>query len=142
MAHIELDEQATLRKVRSMLTEVKKYKLYGEARREIRMTTSYQQRFHGETNIIQRPVEELALDHLEDDRLKVAYEGLQIALGYLSDKERGVVENSYLEREPLVAEYLAERLHISVSTLRRLKVAAELKLAHMLDMEVFVFDEN
>ncbi|MEI7027568.1 ArpU family transcriptional regulator [Paenibacillus sp. y28] len=142
MVQTKVNKSATLKRVRGALLKAREYKLFGSVRREIRLTTSYEPRYHGETNNIRRPVEDLATDNLEDELTKGLYDSAMIALAHLPERERKLLEVMYFEHDRPPYWKMAESLHIGESTLRRLQTAAELKVAKMLGLEVSELQEG
>lgn len=132
-----VDKPATIRAVERVLLQARHYKLYGSVRKEIRVTANYQPRFHGETNVVWKPVEEWVTDKVDrEQREKASFDSVMIVIGRLPEGERCTIEKTYFERERLAAWRIAEKLHISERTLRRWNVAAMLKIADMLELEV------
>ncbi|MCQ6531097.1 hypothetical protein, partial [Bacillus mycoides] len=61
----KIDRAATQSKLESLLEEIRIYKQFGMVREEMKVTPSYEVRYHGPTNTIGTPLEDVALENIK-----------------------------------------------------------------------------
>lgn len=93
----KLNEKETWRRVEERLESARLYKQFGFIRREVKTTTSYTPRFHGNTNAISKQSEDIAIWNVDrEEQLQREYEQVIKAVSRLSDIQRQIVEKRYL----------------------------------------------
>lgn len=134
-----VNRSATRKMVEQYLSMARLYKRTGIVRREMKMTTSYEPRFHGATNQVGKPVEEIALHNVDKEAyMKLVHDNVMKAVEHLGDMERELIENCYLNPHVQKPDYLlCFDLNVSERTFRRIKARAITELAFMLGIEVF-----
>jgi ArpU family phage transcriptional regulator len=134
----ELDKKATRKKVEEALETVRLYRQVGFVRRETRITSTYNPRYHGVTNAVGIPAEEVALWNVErEEEMRHKAERVEQALSRMWKKERGILEQRFLAEEPTPDFLLCHELNLSERTYRRIKGEAMQKLGIMLELAVY-----
>lgn len=129
---------ATRRRVEDVLDTVRVYRQLGAVRRESRYTPSYTPRYHGSTNGINKPTEDVAISNvMREEYLSDLSARLDKALGALDARERQIVEIRYLISGDVLDINVCADLHYNERTYRRIKGSAMYKLAFALRLEVF-----
>jgi len=132
-----IDEAATRAAVEERLEEVRQYRQIGFIRREAAMTPAYSPRYHGVTNHISKPTENIATWNVDKEaELREKDRLLEIALSRLSSIEREVIERCYLDNEGEFDYILCGELGMSDRKLRYIKARAIFILAAALGLEV------
>lgn len=135
----EIDRETTRQRVEQYLKTARIYRQIGLVRREMKVTTSPEPRYHGPTNVAGKPVEETAIWNVNtEERMKEITERVQKAVGRLGKLERQIIEKRYLEDEDVYDYNVYSELHLSERKYYRLKSKAIYKLAFMLRLEAFV----
>lgn len=133
-----IDEKATRRVVEDYLEEVRQYRQIGFVRRNAAVTPSYEPRYHGDTNDINKAIENIAIWNVDREmELKRKSELLDLAMSKLSTLQREVIMRSYLDDEGEFDYINAGEIGISDSTYRREKRTGIFTLACLLNLEVF-----
>lgn len=139
----EIDRETTRQRVEEYLEMARIYSQIGFVRREMKITTSPEVRYHGPTNVTGRPAEQTAAWNVDtEERMKEISERVQKAVSQLGKLERQIIEMRYLEGEEVYDYNVYTELHMSERKYYRLKSKAIYKLAFMLRLEVFVEPEN
>jgi ArpU family phage transcriptional regulator len=138
----EIDREATRQRVEEHLETARVYRQIGFVRREMKVTTSPEPRYHGPTNAVGKPTEDVAAWNVDtEERMKEITEKVQKAVSRLGKLERQIIEMRYLEGEDVYDYNVYSELHMSERKYYRLKSKAIYKLAFMLRLEVFVEPE-
>ena len=134
----KIDREATRKRVEEALETARVYKQIGFVRKVMNSTMSYDPRFHGATNKINRPVEDTAVWNVDTERhMQEVTERVERAVSRLSYREREIIRKRYLEDED-TADYLVfTELGMSERQYYRVKARAFYKLAFMLRLEVY-----
>lgn len=134
----KIDREATRKKVEEALQTARIYKQIGLVRREMKVTPAYEPRFHGQTNKVNRPAEEVAAWNVDTERrMQEVTERVERAVARLGYREREIIRKRYLEDED-AADYLVyTELGMSERQYYRIKARAFYKLAFMLRLEVY-----
>ncbi|PFU70490.1 ArpU family transcriptional regulator, partial [Bacillus thuringiensis] len=61
----KIDRAATQSKLESLLEEIRLNKQFGMVREEMKITPSYEVRYHGPTNTVGNPLEDVALENIK-----------------------------------------------------------------------------
>lgn len=136
----EIDRTETRRRVEEALETARLYKERGFVRREIKSTPSYEPRFHGATNAISKPVEDIATWNVDtEQRIKQTTEAVEKAISRLRNRERIVILKRYFEADPDELDSLVcHECMMSERTFGRIKARAIYNLAFMLELEVML----
>ena len=134
----EIDRETTRQRVEEYLETARIYRQIGFVRREMKVTASPEPRYHGPTNIVGKPAEEVAVWNADtEERMREITERVERAVGRLGKLEREIIQMRYLEDD--VYDYnVYSELHLSERKYYRLKSKAIYKLAFMLRLEAFV----
>lgn len=135
---LPVDEKATRRAVEEFLEEVRQYRQIGVVRREAAMTPGYTPRYHGATNMISKPTENIAIWNVDREaELQAKDKLLEQAMSRLSNVQREVIQRSYLDDEGEFDYISCGEMGISDSKFRRLKTEAIAILAAALRLESY-----
>lgn len=136
---LEIDREATRKRVEEHLETARIFKQIGFVRRDMKNTTSYGPRYHGATNTVSKPAEDVAAWNVDtEEHLKEIQERVERAVKRLGRLERDIIEKRYLEDEEVYDYNVFTELHMSERKYYRLKSKAIYKLAFMLRLEVFI----
>lgn len=137
----EINRKATQNRLEEALENVRIFRRFGMIRNEMKVTASYEIRYHGSTNIVGKPTEDIALANVE---LSKREEGLQRlsfqidkALSRFSKNQRDIIVKRYLEDEEVFDYMVYNEIGMSERTYRRNKANAFYKLAFALRLEVY-----
>ncbi|AJS59221.1 ArpU family phage packaging/lysis transcriptional regulator [Paenibacillus sp. IHBB 10380] len=134
---LPIDEAATRAAVEERLEEVRQYRQIGLVRREAVLTPSYAPRYHGATNEISKPTENIAVWNVDKEaELKEKDRLLDLAMSRLSSVQREVIERSYLDDEGEFDFISCSEMGLGDRTFRRIKVGAIKILAFALKLEI------
>lgn len=135
----EIDRESTRDAVEERLESARLYKRLGFVRREMKMTRSSKPRYHGPTNEVTQPVEEIAIYNVEaEQRMKEQYEQVERAVSRLGRLERLIITKRYLEDEEVFDYNVYSEIHVSERKYYRLKSSAIYKLAFALRIECYL----
>jgi len=139
----QIDRDATRKNVEKALETARVYKQIGFVRREIKNTMSFEPRFHGPTNKINRPAEDTAVWNVDKEKeIMETVEAVEKAVSRLGRLEREIIQRRYLREEEEYDYIVCQELHLSERKYRRIKARAIYKLAFMLRLEVMVDPED
>ncbi|WP_407074486.1 ArpU family phage packaging/lysis transcriptional regulator [Paenibacillus larvae] len=134
----KLNEKETWRRVEERLESARLYKQFGFIRREVKTTTSYTPRFHGNTNAISKQSEDIAIWNVDrEEQLQREYEQVIKAVSRLFDIQRQIVEKRYLQDEDVTDIYVYTDLHMSERSYYYAKAKALYRLAFALRLETY-----
>ncbi|MCP3808455.1 transcriptional regulator [Paenibacillus sp. Lou8.1] len=134
---LPVDEKATRLAVEKYLEIVRQYRQIGVVRREAVMTPGYTPRYHGSTNAISMPTENIAIWNVDREaELQAKDRLLERAMSRLSSVQREVIQRSYLDDEGEFDYISCGEMGISESTFRRIKIEAMNILATALGLEI------
>ena len=137
-----IDEKATRQAVEEFLEEVRQYRQIGFVRRQAATITSYEPKYHGSTNVISKPTENIAVWNVDKEtKLKRKSELLELAMSRLTSVQREVIERSYLDDAGEFDYISCGEMGISDSTFRREKIGGLSILAAALQLEVYLDGE-
>ncbi len=115
-------------------------------RNEMKVTASGKVRYHGPTNIIGKPAEDVALANvaMSERELKLQRLSFQIdkALSRFSKNQRDIIVKRYLEDEEVFDYMVYNDIGMSERACRRNKSNAFYKLAFALRLEVYETEER
>ncbi|MBJ8008395.1 MULTISPECIES: ArpU family phage packaging/lysis transcriptional regulator [Bacillus cereus group] len=142
----KVDRKATQVRLEEILENVRIYRQFGMIRNEMRVTASGEVRYHGPTNIIGKPAEDVALANvaMSERELKLQRLSFQIdkALSRFSKNQRDIIVKRYLEDEEVFDYMVYNDIGMSARTYRRNKSNAFYKLAFALRLEVYETEER
>lgn len=139
----EIDREATRKAVEEHLETARIYKQVGFMRREMKTAPSYEPRFHGATNAISKPAEDIGTWNVDtDERMKETQERVDRAVGRLGRLERQIIQQRYLEDDEVFDYNVFSDLHLSERKYYRVKSNAIYKLAFALRLEVYAEEEE
>ena len=134
----EIDKKATRTAVEQRLESVRLYKRIGFVRREMKVTSLTELRFHGATNVVSKQAENIAIWNVDtDDRMKEEQRQVEQAVTGLSEVERQVIRMRYLEDEEMFDYNVYSELNLSERKYYRVKSSALCKLAFALRLEKY-----
>lgn len=139
----EIDREQTRKAVEGYLETARIYKQIGFVRREIKNTSSYEPRLHGETHAVHSPAEDCAVWNVDKEKkLKEITEKVDKAINRLGFKEREIIQKKYMEAEDVFDYEVYNQMGMSERTYRRIKARAIYKLAFMLRIEKYKEEEQ
>ncbi|MED1536199.1 ArpU family phage packaging/lysis transcriptional regulator [Bacillus pseudomycoides] len=142
----KIDRKATQARLEKILEDVCIYRQFGMIRNEMKVTTSCEVRYHGPTNVVGKPAEDVALANLElskrEERLKRLSFQIDKALSRFSKNQRDIIVKRYLEDEEVFDYMVYNEIGMSERTYRRNKSNAFYKLAFALRLEVYETEEH
>ncbi|QWG33347.1 ArpU family phage packaging/lysis transcriptional regulator [Bacillus mycoides] len=137
----EIDRKATQVRLEVVLENVRIYRQFGMIRNEMKVTASSEVRYHGPTNIVGKPTEDVALANvvMSEREAKLQRLSFQIdkALSRFSKNQRDIIVKRYLEDEEVFDYMIYNEIGMSERTYRRNKANAFYKLAFALRLEVY-----
>lgn len=138
----EIDREATRDAVEERLESARLYKKFGFIRREMKTTASSKPRYHGQTNEVTQPVEEIAIYNVDaEQRMKEQYEQVERAISRLKRLERLIINKRYMEDEDVYDYNVYSEIHMSERTYYRWKSSAIYQLAFALRLERYLTQE-
>lgn len=143
IGQMEIHMDETRRKVEEKLETARIYKFLGMVRREVRMTSGSEPRYHGTTNRIGKATEAAAVWNADqEERMRNAYEDVERAVGSLPDKQQEIIRLRYLSSLDGEMDFqVCQEVHLSERTYRRVKAKAIVNLALALRLEEWKFAE-
>lgn len=134
----EIDRRETQKLVEDALDTARIYKQIGFVRREMKNTPSYEERFHGPTNMTGAPAEDCAVLNVDnEDRIRELTERVFMAVSRLGKREREAITKRYLIDDDVYDHHVYAEMDISKRTFDRIKARAVYKLAFALKREVY-----
>lgn len=142
----KIDRKATQVRVEEILENVRIYRQFGMIRHEMKVTVSSELRYHGATNIVGKPAEDVALANVAMSEREVKLQRLSFqidkALSRFSKNQRDIIVKRYLEDEEVFDYMVYNEIGMSERTYRRNKSNAFYKLAFALRLEVYETEES
>lgn len=142
----KIDRKATQVRLEEILENVRIYRQLGMIRNEMKVTTSSEVRYHGPTNIIGKPTEDVALTNIAMSEREVKLQRLSFqidkTLSRFSKNQRDIIVKRYLEDEEVFDYMVYNEIGMSKRTYRRNKSNAFYKLAFALRLEVYEIEEH
>ncbi|PHE40073.1 ArpU family transcriptional regulator [Bacillus pseudomycoides] len=142
----KVDRKATQVRLEEVLENVRIYRQFGMIRNEMKVTSSSEIRYHGPTNIVGKPAEDVALANVKlserEARLQRLSFQIDKALSRFSKNQRGIIVKRYLEDEEVFDYMVYNDIGMSERTYRRNKSNAFYKLAFALRLEVYELEEQ
>lgn len=142
----KIDRRATQARLEEILENVRIYRRFGMIRHEMKVTASSKVRYHGPTNIVGKPAEDIALANVAMSEREVKLQRLSFqidkALSRFSKNQRDIIVKRYLEDEEVFDYMVYNEIGMSERTYRRNKSNAFYKLAFALRLEVYEVEET
>ncbi|MED0959537.1 ArpU family phage packaging/lysis transcriptional regulator [Bacillus paramycoides] len=142
----KINRKATQVHLEEVLENVRIYRQFGMIRNEMKVTASCEVRYHGPTNMVGKPTEDVALANIamSERELKLQRLSFQIdkALSRFSKYQREIIVKRYLEDEEVFDYMVYNDIGMSERTYRRNKSNAFYKLAFALRLEVYETEEQ
>ncbi|HFJ9404253.1 TPA: ArpU family phage packaging/lysis transcriptional regulator [Bacillus paranthracis] len=142
----KIDRKATQVRLEEVLENVRIYRQFGMIRNEMKVTASGEVRYHGPTNIVGKPAEDVALANVKLSEREVRLQRLSFqidkALSRFSKNQRDIIVKRYLEDEEVFDYMVYNEIGMSERTYRRNKSNAFYKLAFALRLEVYEIEEH
>ncbi|KFM99701.1 ArpU family transcriptional regulator [Bacillus clarus] len=142
----KIDRKATQARLEEVLENVRIYRQFGMIRNEMKVTASDEVRYHGPTNIVGKPAEDVALANVKlserEARLQRLSFQIDKALSRFSKNQRDIIVKRYLENEEVFDYMVYSEIGMSERTYRRNKSNAFYKLAFALRLEVYEVEEH
>ncbi|MBC6974849.1 ArpU family transcriptional regulator [Bacillus sp. Xin] len=142
----KIDRKATQARLEKILEDVRIYRQFGMIRHEMKVTASCEVRYHGPTNVVGKPAEDVALANLElnkrEERLKRLSFQIDKVLSRFSKNQRDIIVKRYLEGEEVFDYMVYNEIGMSERTYRRNKSNAFYKLAFALRLEIYETEEH
>jgi ArpU family phage transcriptional regulator len=102
-------------------------------------TSSPEPRYHGATNAVGKPAEEVATWNVDKEKeLEERYEQVTRAIDRLNRTEKQIIEKRYLTDEDVYDYNVFSEMHLSERKYYRVKSGAIYKLAFALRLERYV----
>lgn len=137
----EIDRKATQTRLEAILENVRIYRQFGMIRNEMKVTASCEVRYHGPTNVVGNPAEDVALANVELSEREANLQRLSFqidrALSRFSKNQREIIVKRYLENEDVFDYMVYNEIGMSERTYRRNKANAFYKLAFALRLEIY-----
>ncbi|HFK1544957.1 TPA: ArpU family phage packaging/lysis transcriptional regulator [Bacillus albus] len=137
----KIDRKATQIYLERILENVRIYRQFGVIRNEMKVTASSEVRYHGPTNVVGQPAEDVALENVElskrEERLQLLSSQIDNVLSRFSTSQRDIIVKRYLEDEEVFDYTVYNEIGMSERTYRRNKSNAFYKLAFALRLEIY-----
>ncbi|HDR7356474.1 ArpU family phage transcriptional regulator [Bacillus cereus] len=147
----KIDRTATQEKLEGLLEEVRIYKQFGMVREEMKVTPSYEVRYHGPTNIVGNPLEDVALENIKRSEREQYLKSMSFRIeqflsrlgnGRAGKIQRDIINKRYLEEEDICDYMIYNEIGMAERTYRRWKSRAFYNLAFALRLEVYEVEET
>lgn len=147
----KIDRTATQKKLEGVLENVRLYRQFGMMREEMKVTPSYEIRYHGPTNDVGKPLEDVAMANIQqserEEWIKQTSFRIDQFLSRLSNgragkDQRNIIIKRYLEDEDVCDYMVYNEIGMSERTYRRIKARVFYKLAFALRLEVYETEET
>lgn len=142
----KIDRKATQDRIEEVLESIRIYRQFGMIRNEMKVTASCEVRYHGPTNVVGNPAEDVALENVElskrEERLQRLSFQVDKTLSRFSKNQRDIIVKRYLEDEEIFNYMVYNEIGMSERTYRRNKSSAFYKLAFALRLEVYETEEQ
>lgn len=147
----KINRPATQSKLESLLEEIRIYKQFGMVREEMKVTPSYEVRYHGPTNMVGNPLEKVALENIKRSEREEYLKNMSFRVdqflsrlgnGRAGKIQRDIINKRYLEEEDVCDYMVYNEVGMAERTYRRWKSRAFYNLAFALRLEVYETEEN
>ncbi|PDY49408.1 ArpU family phage packaging/lysis transcriptional regulator [Bacillus toyonensis] len=147
----KIDRAATQKKLEGVLENVRLYRQFGMMREEMKVTPSYEIRYHGPTNDVGKPLEDVAMANIQQSKREEWIKKTSLRIdqflnrldnGRAGEDQRNIIIKRYLEDEDVCDYMVYNEIGMSERTYRRVKARVFYKLAFALRLEVYVTEET
>ncbi|WP_264447858.1 ArpU family phage packaging/lysis transcriptional regulator [Bacillus cereus] len=147
----KIDRAATQGKLESLLEEVRIYKQFGMVREEMKVTPSYEVRYHGPTNTVGNPLEDVALENIKRSEREQYLENMSFRIDQFLSRlgngragriQRDIIKKRYLEEEDVCDYMIYNEIGMAERTYRRWKSRAFYNLAFALRLEAYEIEKQ
>ncbi|MBC2684668.1 ArpU family phage packaging/lysis transcriptional regulator [Bacillus toyonensis] len=147
----KIDRAATQKKLEGVLENVRLYRQFRMMREEMKVTPSYEIRYHGPTNDVGKPLEDVAMANIQQSKREEWIKKTSLRIdqflnrldnGRAGEDQRNIIIKRYLEDEDVCDYMVYNEIGMSERTYRRVKARVFYKLAFALRLEVYVTEET
>ncbi|EJR62787.1 ArpU family phage transcriptional regulator [Bacillus toyonensis] len=147
----KIDRSATQKKLEGVLENVRLYRQFGMMREEMKVTPSYEIRYHGPTNDVGKPLEDVAMANIQQSEREEWIKKTSFRIdqflnrlgnGRAGEDQRNIIIKRYLEDEDVCDYMVYNEIGMSERTYRRVKARVFYKLAFALRLEVYETEET
>ncbi|MED1268210.1 ArpU family phage packaging/lysis transcriptional regulator [Bacillus mycoides] len=147
----KIDRTTTQEKLENLLEEVRIYKQFGMVREEMKVTPSYEVRYHGPTNTVGNPLEDVALENIKRTEREQYLKNMssridqflnRLGNGRAGSIQRDIINKRYLEEEDVCDYMIYNDIGMAERTYRRWKSRAFYNLAFALRLEVYELENQ
>ncbi|PHC03866.1 ArpU family transcriptional regulator [Bacillus toyonensis] len=147
----KIDRAATQKKLEGVLENVRLYRQFGMMREEMKVTPSYEIRYHGPTNDVGKPLEDVAMANIQQSEREEWIKKMSFRIdqflnrlgnGRAGEDQRNIIIKRYLEDEDVCDYMVYNEIGMSERTYRRVKARVFYKLAFALRLEVYETEET
>lgn len=147
----KIDRTETQKELEGVLEEVRIYRQFGMMRQEMKVTPSYEIRYHGPTNDVGNPLEDVALANLKQQEREEWLKKMSFRIdqflsrlgnGYAGKIQRDIINKRYLEEECVYDYMVFNEIGMAERTYGRWKAKVFYKLAFALGLEVYEIKKN
>ncbi len=147
----KIDRAATQKKLEGVLESVRLYRQFGMMREEMKVTPSYEIRYHGPTNDVGKPLEDVAMANIQQSKqeewikqtsFRIDQFLSRLGKGRAGKDQRNIIIKRYFEDEDVCDYMVYNEIGMSERTYRRVKARVFYKLAFALRLEVYETEET
>ncbi|MDA2095476.1 ArpU family transcriptional regulator [Bacillus cereus] len=147
----KINRAETQGKLESLLEEVRIYKQFGMVREEMKVTPSYKVRYHGPTNTVGKPLEDVVLENIKRSEREQYLKNMSFRIDQFLNRlgngragkiQRDIINKRYLEEEDICDYMIYNEIGMAERTYRRWKSRAFYNLAFALRLEVYEVDNH
>ncbi|HDR7449331.1 TPA: ArpU family transcriptional regulator [Bacillus toyonensis] len=147
----KIDRVATQKKLEGVFENVRLYRQFGMMREEMKVTPSYEIRYHGPTNDVGKPLEDVAMANIQQSEREEWIKKTSFRIdqflnrlgnGRAGEDQRNIIIKRYLEDEDVCDYMVYNEIGMSERTYRRVKARVFYKLAFALRLEVYETEET
>lgn len=147
----KIDRAATQEKLEGVLESVRIYRQFGMMRKEMKVTPSYEVRYHGPTHDVGQPLEDVAMENIQQGEREKWLEYMSFRIdqflkrlgnGRAGNIQRDIISKRYLEEEDMCDYMVYNEIGMAERTYRRWKSRAFYNLAFALRLEVYEQEES
>ncbi|OSM09681.1 ArpU family transcriptional regulator [Bacillus toyonensis] len=147
----KIDRAATQKKLEGVLEYVRLYRQFGMMREEMKVTPSYEIRYHGPTNDVGKPLEDVAMANIQQSEREEWIKKTSFRIDQFLNRlgngsagriQRDIISKRYLEEEDVCDYMIYNEIGMTERTYRRWKSRAFYNLAFALRLEIYETEET
>ncbi|MDT3498540.1 ArpU family transcriptional regulator [Bacillus toyonensis] len=147
----KIDRAATQKKLEGVLENVRLHRQFGMMREEMKVTPSYEVRYHGPTNDVGKPLEDVAVANIQQSEREEWITKMSFRIDQFLNRlgngnagriQRDIISKRYLEEEDVCDYMIYNEIGMTERTYRRWKSRAFYNLAFALRLEVYETEET